>query len=190
MKAMFYTFPNTHHGDTFFFLSPFSRFFVQDCVGSSGQTSCFWQSMHLTAVLWMQTSPADAQGKQQESKMIWLFSDSRRVRTQDTMVSPTWSRSAGGWKLLLFSSDSVALPWQTDLLGDIPDTVDSRPCLHAGRHGGEGQAAGWGVHEDVAQQQAVEATEHVHHTVKQNRTEEVRELGQKEQVSTVRGSGF
>lgn len=53
--------------------------------------------------------------------------------------------------------------------------MDSRPALAAGRRAGEGQAAGRGVHEHVAEQQAVEAAEHVHHTVRQ-KTKDVRGL--------------
>lgn len=64
----------------------------------------------------------------------------------------------------MFGSDSVALPRQAGLLGAVPDAQDPRPGLSAGLRAGEGRAAGRGVREDVAEQQAVEAAEHVHRT--------------------------
>lgn len=76
-------------------------------------------------------------------------------------ASPTRSGVAGG--RLLPPSDSVPLPGQAAAPGVVPDAVDPRPGPAAGLRAGEGGAAGRGVRQDVAEQQAVEAAEHVHH---------------------------
>lgn len=67
----------------------------------------------------------------------------------------------------------ATLPRQAGVLGVVPDAQDPRPGLSAGLWGGEGGAAGRGVHEDVAEQQAVEATEHVHDTGTQEQRDDV-----------------
>lgn len=67
---------------------------------------------------------------------------------------------------MLFRADSVAFPRQADALGGVPHAVDSWPGLAAGRLGGKGQAAGRGVQEDIAEQETVKATEHVHHAAR------------------------
>lgn len=87
----------------------------------------------------------------------------------------------------MFGPDSVTVPGQTGLLGAVPDAQDPRPGLTAGRFGGEGRAAGRGVHEDVTEQQAIKAAKHVHHTVRQQREEDVRGLQGK---VVRRGNGF
>lgn len=86
-----------------------------------------------------------------------------------TAASPTQSRVTRGWRLLGFGCHSVALPGQAGLLGAVPDAQDPRPGLSAGLRAGEGRAAGRGVRQDVAEQQAVEAAEHVHHTARRER---------------------
>lgn len=79
-----------------------------------------------------------------------------------TAASPTRSRATRGQRV--FAPQGAALPRQA---GVVPDAQDPRPGLPAGLRRGEGRAAGRGVHEDVAEQQAVEAPEHVHHTATQ-----------------------
>lgn len=75
-------------------------------------------------------------------------------------ASPTRSAVAGGRELLLLAP--VALPGQAGPSGAVPDAVDPRPGLAAGLRAGEGRAAGRRVHQDVAEQQAVEAAERKH----------------------------
>lgn len=93
----------------------------------------------------------------------------------NVMAGVTLTRAcvAGGWQLLLFGPDGVAFPGQAGALGVVPDALDPRPGLTAWRRAGKGQAAGRGVHEDVTEQQAVEAAEHVHHTERKQRREDV-----------------
>lgn len=70
---------------------------------------------------------------------------------------------------MLVCSDAAAVPGKADLQGAVPHTQDPRPGLSARRLAGEGRAAGRGVDEDVAEQQAVEAAKHVHHAAGRQR---------------------
>lgn len=73
----------------------------------------------------------------------------------------------------MLGSKGVALPGQAGLLGAVPDALDPRPGLRAGRRAGKGRAAGRGVHQDVAEKQAVEAAKHVHYAERPQRKEGV-----------------
>lgn len=75
---------------------------------------------------------------------------------RDISATPTRARAAGG------RSNAAALPGEAGLQGAVPHAREPRPGLSARRRAGEGRAAGRGVHEDVAGQQAVEAAKHVH----------------------------
>ena len=109
--------------------------------------------------------------RQQESKII--LDTFHRFINVTAAVTLTRPRVAGGWQLLLFGPGGVAFPGQAGVLGAVPDALDPRPGLAAWRRAGEGRAVGRGVHEDVTEQQAVEAAEHVHHTERKQRREDV-----------------
>lgn len=78
---------------------------------------------------------------------------------------------------MLVRRNAAALPGKAGLQGAVPHTQDPRPGLSARLLAGEGRAAGRGVHQHVAEQQAVEAAEHVHHTAGQQRPDVRRSEG-------------
>lgn len=78
---------------------------------------------------------------------------------------------------MLVRSNAAALPGKAGLQGAVPHAQDPRPGLSARGLAGEGRAAGRGVHQDVAEQQAVEAAKHVHHTAGQQRRDVRRSEG-------------
>lgn len=78
---------------------------------------------------------------------------------------------------MLVRSNAAALPGKAGLQGAVPHAQDPRPGLSACGLAGEGRAAGRGVHQDVAEQQAVEAAKHVHHTAGQQRRDVRRSEG-------------
>lgn len=80
-----------------------------------------------------------------------------------------------------------ALPRQAALLGAVPHALDPRRGVAAGGGAGEGGAAGRGVDQDVAEQQAVEAAEHVHHAARGRRQERRRQRGGKGRCVSVCG---
>lgn len=91
-------------------------------------------------------------------------SDVHRLSRNDSEDVPATPTRAG---VAHSRSHAAALPGKAGLQGAVPHAQDPRPGLGARGLAGEGRAAGRGVDQEVAEQQAVEAAKDVHHTAGQ-----------------------